>query len=290
MQKQTPRPGPAMPPAPQWTLITPAMAKLWMETRNLHNRSVSQAVVDQYTRDILAGRWRTIAKAIEFGTTPDGKIVIVDGQHRLSAIAQSGVAVTMLVYYGADLEDQKVIDTGRPRAFRDQLNLSGEMHYSILSATLRRIALWEVGCYISAGSGLRPTHSELEDVLRRNPQVRTSVEFGMSNYGKVGVHASILAFIHWMLMEVNPADGKIFLERLSDGVGLGANHPILVLRDRIRRENERRTKEHRRISPEMYIAFIIYGWNSYRSKSQTRYKLQLPQGGLSNDNFPKPRR
>lgn len=290
MQKTTPKPVPKpLPPAPQWVQVTPAMAKLWLETRNLHNRSVSQPVVDQYTRDILAGNWRNIAKAIEFAQTADGQIVIVDGQHRLAAIAQSGRTVTVLVYYGASLEDQKVIDTGRPRAFRDQLNLSGEAHYSILSATLRRIALWEVGCYIQQGSGLRPTHSELEDVLQRYPQVRESVEFGIASARKVGLHASILAFTHWLLMQTNPIEATIFLDRLCDGVGMDANHPVLTLRDRIRRENERRQRERRRIPADTFLAFIIYSWNAYRTSSK-RYKLQLPQGGLSNDNFPRPRR
>jgi len=265
------------------------MAKLWLETRNGHNRTISQSVVDQYARDMLAGRWRRIAKAVEFARTQDGGLVIVDGQHRLAAIAQSGATVELLVHYGASIEDQKVIDTGRPRAFRDQLNLAGESHYSTLSAALRRIALWEVGCYVQGGSGLRPSHSELEDVLARYPHLRVSVDYGITNYRKVGVHASILSFVHWLLMNSNPVEGTYFLERLCDGAGLEANHPILVLRDRIRRENDRRQKEHRRIPSDVYIAFIIYAWNAYRSKA-SRYKLQLPQGGLSNDNFPQPRR
>jgi hypothetical protein len=265
------------------------MAKMWLETRNLHNRTISQAVVDQYSRDMLANRWRRVAKAVEFARTKDGKIVLVDGQHRLAAIEQSGVTVELLVYYGATIEDQKVIDTGRPRAFRDQLNLAGEAHYSTLSAALRRIALWEVGCYIQGGSGLRPSHSELEDVLTRYPNVRTSVDWGIANYRKVGVHASILSFVHWLLMSTNPVEGAFFLERLCDGAGLDANHPILVLRDRLRRERDRSQRERRRMPSDVYIAFIIYAWNAYRSKA-ARYKLQLPQGGLSNDNFPQPRR
>jgi hypothetical protein len=278
-----------VPPQPQWTLITPAMAKLWLDTRNLHNRTISQPDVDKYARDMVAGRWRPIAKAIEFGRTRDDKIVIVDGQHRLAAIAQAGVPVLMLVAHGIALEDQGTIDTGRPRTFRDQLNLKGEVHYSTLSAALRRVALWEVECYIPQGSGLRPTHSELEDVLKRHPEVRTSTEFGISNHAKVGIHASLLSFVHWLLTTTNPVEGRIFLERLCDGVGLAEGHPILVLRDRIRRENERRQRERRSISPETYIAFIIYAWNGYRTNAK-RTKMQLPQGGLSNDNFPRPRR
>jgi hypothetical protein len=251
------------------------MAHHWLATRNLRNRPIDQATVDAYSRDMSAKKWDENGETIKFAVNEAGEIILADGQHRLAAIELSGVAVTVLVVYGLPLHFQRTMDVGRKRMFKHQLGLEGEKHSVTLAAMLRRMTLWEVGCYMKGGSDLRATESELRDTLAKNPHARDSAAYGDSNTRATGLHASLLGFCHWLLTEIDSRDGTWFL-----------------LRDRILRENVARANSSRaqaRLTSDEYIALVIYAWNAHR-KGEKRNKLQFPKGGLSNDNFPMPRR
>ena len=62
------------------TLVMPEMAREWL-THNTHNRPVSRQTVEQYARDMKAGRWYYTNQGIGF----DVNGVMTDGQHRLLA-------------------------------------------------------------------------------------------------------------------------------------------------------------------------------------------------------------
>lgn len=280
------------PPPPKWTDITPAMAQHWLATRNKRNRPILPATVDAYARDMSANKWDDNGETMKFGVNEEGEIVLLDGQHRLAAIAQSGVTVKVLVVYGLPMSHQRTMDVGRKRLFRHQLGLEGEKNPSTLGSMLRRMTLWEVGCYMHGGSDLHPTESELRDTLAKYPNARDSAAYGSSNARSTGIHASLLGFCHWLLTEIDSHDGNWFLNRVSDGVIGEPGHAVLALRDRILRDNVARANGSRsvaRLTPDEYIALVIYAWNAYR-KGQRREKLQFPQGGLTNDNFPMPRK
>lgn len=101
--------------------ITPDLAAKWLEG-NTHNRNLRQSVVDKYARDMKEGHWRPTHQGIAF----DSKGVLIDGQHRLWAILQSGVTLDLMVTEGLDMEAQEVIDGGEVRQSRDVLTLRGE--------------------------------------------------------------------------------------------------------------------------------------------------------------------
>lgn len=78
-------------------LITPEIAKKLLE-KNHSNRKLRKMVVDTYAEDIKDGRWELTHQGIAFDKNGD----LVDGQHRLSAIVQAGIAVPMVVAEGVD--------------------------------------------------------------------------------------------------------------------------------------------------------------------------------------------
>jgi hypothetical protein len=101
--------------------ITPSQAVNWLEHANNHNRSVSDRIVQQYARDMRAGRWRLSHQSIAFD--PRGNLI--DGQHRLWAVVEAAVPVEMHVWFNVDPASQMVIDMGRPRRLADNLRLGG---------------------------------------------------------------------------------------------------------------------------------------------------------------------
>jgi hypothetical protein len=96
--------------------ISPELARQWLNL-NIGNRPASQAHVAKLERFIREGKWKMTGDPIRFSKT--GKLI--DGQHRLQAILNSGSTVQCVVM--RDLEDEifNVIDSGKSRQKSDIL-------------------------------------------------------------------------------------------------------------------------------------------------------------------------
>lgn len=100
--------------------ITPLVAQKMLEF-NIHNRKISPTVVSKYSQEILNDEWVLSAQGIGF----DSNGVLSDGQHRLSAIIQSGKTTSMLVVYGLPTKSQEKVDRQKKRSLYDVFNLAG---------------------------------------------------------------------------------------------------------------------------------------------------------------------
>ena len=76
-------------------LVTPNLAAQWLET-NSNNRPLSKPYVEELARYLLNGTFQTTHQGIAF----DNQDRLRDGQHRLTAIVQTGIAVRLLVATG----------------------------------------------------------------------------------------------------------------------------------------------------------------------------------------------
>ena len=91
-------------------------------TGNTDNRPVDQARVNKYAKQMAAGLWKeSSAELVQIAE--NGRLI--DGQHRLKAIIQSGVTVTMTVVDGCDASTFDVIDTGKTRTHNDVFSIAG---------------------------------------------------------------------------------------------------------------------------------------------------------------------
>lgn len=101
-------------------IITPEMAKEMMQF-NTCNRPLSKNTVAKYASMMKQGEWYLSHQAIAFTESEKGKLILVDGQHRLATVIQSGVPVNFSVVYNAI--QTPYIDTVRNRTFIDNLNI-----------------------------------------------------------------------------------------------------------------------------------------------------------------------
>ena len=101
-------------------IITPDMAKAWLE-KNTRNRSFNKVRVLAYAKEMLAGNWLDHHQGIAF--YEDG--TLADGQHRLAAVAASGVSVPMVVAYGLSIESGLMIDGHQRRKTDQSIKISG---------------------------------------------------------------------------------------------------------------------------------------------------------------------
>jgi hypothetical protein len=77
--------------------ITPEQALSWLQA-NTFNRTISPSVVKKYASDMASGNWTLNHQGIAF----DDDGVLVDGQHRLMAMVESGQAIKTLVSFGSN--------------------------------------------------------------------------------------------------------------------------------------------------------------------------------------------
>jgi hypothetical protein len=136
-------------------MVTPELAAEWLE-HNTHNRIIRPRVVDKYAADMKAGRWLLTHQGIAF----DEHNVLVDGQHRLMSVVQSGTPVKMMVTRGVSLVTQIAVDDHSIRTVADALRLAEaynvtSMHVAIthrmmvgIQAVSRRASKQEIKAFL----------------------------------------------------------------------------------------------------------------------------------------------
>lgn len=93
-------------------LITPETAKSFLGHNHERQRLVLQPEVRKLARDMAEGRWNEeIVNPIRL--TKEG--VLIDGQHRLMAVVESGKSIWMWVQTDLSESDFEYIDLGRKR-------------------------------------------------------------------------------------------------------------------------------------------------------------------------------
>lgn len=115
--------------------ISPEKAAVYLK-HNKQNRKVWQKTVDLYAGDMESGNWTTCTEPIDF----DEHGVLLEGQHRLLAIIQSGCGQSFTVNRNVPRSDSVNNGQGRPRSIVDSAKLSGldpeltSAHVAIASA------------------------------------------------------------------------------------------------------------------------------------------------------------
>lgn len=102
--------------------ITPAIAAAYLDSSNTANRPMRPQHVRALASDMRAGLWQTTHEPVAFAE--DG--VLIDGQHRLAAIAQSGKTIEIAVARGCKRGTFHVVGCGATRTAGDTLSIAGE--------------------------------------------------------------------------------------------------------------------------------------------------------------------
>lgn len=101
-------------------LVSPERAEQLLNG-NTHNRPVSKPYVRELRRELEEGRWKTTHQGVAIAD--DG--TLLDGQHRLLAIKESGIAAPLFVARGVSRDAWDAIDQHRRRTGGQILALAG---------------------------------------------------------------------------------------------------------------------------------------------------------------------
>lgn len=145
----------------EFVTVTPDMAEQWIKLSKgnprWNNKMVNKAKVNRFVEDIQKGRWHPANNSIAF----DADGVLVDGHHRLFAIAQAGIPCESVVIWGLPPESLQHIDEANSRSLTQRLHVTSD----IVSAA--NIHFWMQGLGISDSQ----TSAKIEDWITKHPNV-----------------------------------------------------------------------------------------------------------------------
>lgn len=117
-------------------VVTPELATTWLDAKE-PNRTLKKRRIVEWTRDMEAGRWRPIPSPIWIDT--HGRLI--DGEHRLTAVVESGATVGMWVAFGVPEQWRSLVDSNTPRSAADVLLMEHGMHSARDAQAISRYVL-----------------------------------------------------------------------------------------------------------------------------------------------------
>ena len=189
-------------------------------------------------------------------------------------------AIPFLVVRGLPTDVQDTMDQGRTRAASDQLVIDGVMPGTdarIVAGAIRVHLEWHRMTFFKKAGVLSNTVSNTEVVAWAHDhplEVSLMGEIICTQMRRVKARPSVTlaVLLHFHLIDGEAA--REFAAALYSGAGLGADSPILALRERLDRIRAQKT----RLSDRDLIAYFIIAWNAWRL-GRPLSRLQGPRGG-----------
>lgn len=263
--------------APRITVekVTPAMAAQLLGTMS-GNRQLRMRMVNRYAREMIAGKWQLNGESIK--VSHQGKLI--DGQHRLNAVIQSGVSVQMVVIRGVDAAAFLTLDTGVSRNYHDATTIAGRDWLPEAGSIARWWMKYERGVTTTAAK-VAPSHQEMDDMIARHPGIPESARFIKSlRVVQNRCGAGVQGFVHAFASEKYDREmADSFMQDLNDGASLVKGSPIYALRQRLIDYSERKPLA------EHVLAITIKVWNAWMN-GETMQTVVWRTGGERPEPFP----
>lgn len=237
-------------------IVTPEQAKEFLKANTANFRKPDVARINRYAHDMKEGRWQFNGDTVKLNGG-----VLLDGQHRLMAIVQSGVPVRMLIVDDISHAAGVTIDDGKPRTAGHWLTHMGFKNANSIAAMARWCIVYRKGLWKNTSTGVdgysrtevieyaKQHHDNLQSAWKLSAPSRrlTSISvFGAIVYSAVG-------------QALDPANNELlvwFCKSLATGVDLSDNEPVYHLRNRL-------TVRHsaHKLTPFLQRMLLTIAWN-----------------------------
>ena len=246
-------------------LVTPDYAKDLLQ-KNDRNRGISKYVLSNYVADMENERWQDSASQIQISS--EGSLL--NGQHRLHAVVQSGRSQYFTITRGLNSETQDVMDLGKTRTVADALSIRGVKNWHMVAASIRLHYGWQTGTPIKTFEGGRTGRTkaqEIELILQEKDKIPMLGEvMNMASRSTAAFRPLTGASAGAFLIEATRLPGtweyaRNFIEQVTTGERLFDRDPILVLRNRLNKMWF--MKEKPRGERAVKLGLIVSAWNHY---------------------------
>lgn len=256
-----------------YTKVTPQMAEEIL-LRNTVNRPLRSGVVEKYARDMRNGEWERNGEAVKIAE--DG--TLLDGQHRLWAVIESGVKhVELLVLSGLPMSAIRTIDTGTPRTYADYRRISGNAegravkNPRMLQATARWLRWYENEWPALSLGKISYTNAELDETVEGHPGLVNAVdEAGRTTKLRRLGYGQSIAGVYCLARESHPDLADRWLQQLETGEG-DSDSAAITLRERLIAAK----LSGQKLTGMRAAVYIIKSWNAFAEGDPLKhYKWQ----------------
>lgn len=199
---------------------------------NCMNRSISEAMVRRLVAIQLRGEFVANGESVIYGLLPDGREVLLDGQHRMNMVVRTGVPILSVVVRGVPTDRFSTINQGKPRSLEQLAELRGWSR-SVVSV-VRRLHCWLFGQVGNPSGDLVMTPEQMYRYLNRLSELPRCVEEvnGQRDIVKLFRGATAPCLGLFLIRQTSVGDDVVgrFWDKLSNGNGIGPDDPEWVLR------------------------------------------------------------
>ena len=243
--------------------ISPSVAAE-MLTRNHENRPIDKGRVTHLREAIQRGEWLVSHQGIAFaGSWTDSRLL--DGQHRLEAIRQSGRTVPVLVFENVPVETFSVMDTGRSRTAATVLAMQGERDASLLAAAIRHIHLFKTMPDAEwKGQSSRLTNAQVLTFLEANRE-KVAEACGIARLMSKDrlIIPTAAAVGYFTTREASPGVDQVsWVQGVTTGADLSPGDPRLALRNALISLGTG-TSGRRRSDSRGQLGLYLKAWNAW---------------------------
>lgn len=228
--------------------ITPELAQAMLETINGENRPLSHARVKQYADVLTRGQYVFNGESIQVGVKDDNTLVLLNGQHRLSACVAARIPFETVLVLGLPQNVFSTIDRGKTRSHADVLSVAGYKNTHNIQPAARILMAMEAGFSPTVRSTLNLVTAE--DILQYVKSNEEMLQEAHSIAGRinsvVGGITSAWIIAYARLMQERQAAGHSgvevaqFCHVVETGIGLSFGNPALALRQWLGRGGSKR--------------------------------------------------
>jgi len=262
-------------------VITVDKAKRYL-ANNKRNRPMNKVNLAFLESEMKRDRFHLTGESIKIAE--DG--TLLDGQHRLLAIVNSGKPQKMLVVSGLDNDAFKFIDTGRKRTASDVLGIQGIKQNNAFAAMAKFIINFKKGKYASVAHGKTNevrnllTNADVSAFVEKHAkEMAESYTFGYVKENKL-MSKSLLSSFHFIFKDISSVEADDFCWKLASGESLTKDSPVYLLRQKLTND----IRATRKMSRVEKLALICKTWNLYRKKT----KVTMLKWDSLREPFPKP--
>ena len=237
--------------------ITPELAKRILEKNYKKQRSVRKSHCTYLAKEMREGRWRVNGETIVFSE----KGTLINGQHRINAVVQSGVACDFLVVRDIPEDYFNTMDKVAPRNGADALTIAGFKNSAYKAAAAQ--IFWrstynrKLPGHINRSD--KPANSEILDLVKESNSALDMIHPTLKSLHKsCGLNVSVSGGAFLILSSISSIEeAKEFLIKMSNG----DSKVLMMFRDRMVNNLISQSK----LPNSSILALLIKTWNYYRT-------------------------
>jgi hypothetical protein len=250
--------------------VTPDLAKIWLAS-NVANRPINKNTVTYYSKQMQEGFWTLSGQTLSFSN----KNTLIDGQHRLSAVIESGCTIPFLIAYNVPIESFINYDNLKARGIRDVFAIEDIPNYSQVSSIInsyRALTLNQIshvgfgGTHTKGGKfsrNFKLSNIEMLNLYNENKELIQelhSISVSCQNRIKLFSQTQLGAIMLYLIMDKMHNVNKVysFFRQLHFNENV-ENRSIYNLREKL---ISGMTSNYQLVGRLRYI-FLVKCWNAY---------------------------